>query len=479
MYVSRRQTAAMVLLVTLPLCVSALTAAGLLQLDRVLRNVSEEYTEVRMLEPIDRNLSMASLALESEDSSFQGKAGRYLQDAETGLVQYLASQYKSVATPEHQATEANEASELLRQLQSLTAGAADGKALRERRADVVRIHLGLEELHLAADNGVRDAHRAARRARTATLWLVIGASVVSTSACATLLIWSTLSINRRLRELHHRLATHTPGASTQTARGIGGVVSQIEDLNSRMLRKIEEDGRELLRRERLVGIGLLAADVAHEINNPMNAMLGLSELAMKSLNRGPVDEATRTEMQESLRVVCREAVRCKGIVERLMAMVRSDRKPCWFDAGRLVQETVRVAQAARPDRAPCFVITGESVSVNAYAPPNEVRQILLTLLINAADAVGADGRIEADVTNTEQEVWLRVRDNGCGFTEAMRQTFFRPFQTYSEGDRGVGLGLSIAQALAEGMGATLEPYSDGPGRGSLFVLAIPAPQGAS
>lgn len=162
-----------------------------------------------------------------------------------------------------------------------------------------------------------------------------------------------------------------------------------------------------------------------------------------------------------------------------MSMVRSDRKSSWFDATRLVRETIQVAQAARPDKAGCFVATGGVASVRAFGPADDVRQILLTLLINAADAIGATGRIEVDATQAEQEVWLRVRDNGRGFTESMRQSFFTPFKSFSENGAGAGLGLSIAQALAEGMGATLRPFSDGPGRGSMFVLAVPVPKESS
>lgn len=476
MSVSKRQMIAMVLLVALPLCVTALTAIGLWQLDLVLQDVAEEYAEVRVLQPIDRDLSEAVLALNSADPKLQATARGYLEDAEAALVRYLATQYKSVETAEHQAFESGHASTLLGQLQELLTTEGQIGPRPEQIARVAGLHKGLDALHQAADSGVQHAHHIALRARQMTLWRVIGGSLASTVICAALLIWSTRTVNQRLRDLHQRLASHSLGAAVKPARGLGGVVSQIEALNVRMLERIEESGRELLRRERLVGIGLLAADVAHEINNPMNAMLGLSELGLKTVEKGPIDEITRVELQESLQIVRREALRCKSIVERLMAMVRSDRKASWFDATRLVQETVQVAQAARPDRASCFVITGGEVNVCAYGPANDVRQILLTLLINAADAVAPDGRIEADATKTEKEVWLRIRDNGRGFTESMRQTFFTPFQSYSEDGKGTGLGLSIAQALAEGMGASLRPYSDGPGRGSMFILAIPTPE---
>ena len=476
MSVSKRLMVAMILLLSLPLGVVTLTAIGLGKLDLILQSVAEEYAEVRSLQPIDRDLTRALVVLQSGDPLLQATARECLTDAEAALVRYLATQYDSIASEEHQATESRSAASLLRQLQDLLSIEGQQQDQAAQAAAVIQLRKDLEALHAAADSGVQRTHQAAILARESTLSLAIIASLVSTAVCIMLVNWSTRSVNRRLRELHQRLAAHAPGAPVKAARGLGGVVSQIEDLNNQMLQKIEVSGRELLRRERLVGIGLLAADVAHEINNPMNAMLGLSELGLKATERGPLDDAARTELRESLRVMRREALRCKAIVERLMAMVRTSNKPGWFDATRLVQETVQVAQAARPDRALCFVITGENLIVSAFGPANDVRQILLTLLINAADAIGPNGRIEADATKTEQEVWLRVRDNGRGFTEEMRQTFFTPFKSYSEHGKGAGLGLSIAQALAEGMGASLRPFSEGLGSGSMFILAIPIPE---
>lgn len=476
MSLAGRQLIAMILLVTLPLSVGTLTAIGLWQLDRSLDSVSEEYAELRVVQGIDRDLSAAAIALASEDPKLRASAREFLKSAESALVQYLATQYDDVASAEHQAIESSSASSILSRLQDILAsdlGGADGPRPVEQVAELRR---NLDALQRTADAGVQSAHQAADRSRRSTLWRVIGASLISTLACIGLVAWTMRSVNRRLRDLHQRLTAHAPGEVPTPAKGLGEVVTQIEGINARMLRKIEESGRELLRRERMVGIGMLAAEVAHEINNPMNAILGLSELGLRSVGAGPLSGAGQAELKESLQVVRREALRCKAIIERLMAMVRTDRKPGWFDASRLVEETVQVAKAARPDRASCFHVTGSAVPIRVFASANDVRQVLLILLINAADAVASDGRIEIDAMETGKEVWFRVRDNGRGFTEEMRQTFFTPFSSHREDGTGTGLGLSIAQALTEGMGATLRPFSEGLGTGSLFILAIPVPE---
>lgn len=475
MAISRRLVLVMVLLLALPVSVAALAAIGLWRLDRILARIAEEYEEARMLQPIDRALS-AAVALDAQGPEARAIATNALRDAEAALVRYLATQYDSVATVEHQASESSHAAILLSRLQQLLSEQGRSATPLAQTAEVRVLHSEFEAILDAADRAVESAHQQARSARDATVTAVYAASLATTALCLGLVVWSTRSVSRRLRELHGTLSVHAPGPQGPAPRDMGGVVTQIERMNGLLIQRIEESGRELLRRERLAGIGLLAADVAHEINNPMNAMLGLSELGLRTLEHGPLGESDRQELQESLRVVRREAMRCRGIIERLMSMVRSDRQPSWFDATRLLRETVQVAQAARPDKANCFILAGSGVSVRAYGPADDVRQIMLTLLINAADAIASDGRIEVDATQTEQEIWLRVRDNGRGFTEAMQQSFFTPFKSFSENGAGAGLGLSIAQALADGMGASLRAFSDGPGRGSMFILALRAPK---
>lgn len=473
MRANRQLLVLLVPLLALPLCVAAVAWYGMRLLDMRLDEVAEEYAEVRMLQSVGSDLGAAAAALGADDRDTQELGVRSLRRAEEGLMRYLSSQSETAATAEHQAAEAGSAVGLLASIKAMNSPERRDDPPSEREALASELQHGLDALLHEADEGVLQAHREARSVRQATVTAVFAASLVSLAACVAVAVLALRRLGDRLKALHRTMAAQTSADQVETPATMGGVVSQIEEFNSRLVQRVEESGRELLRRERLAGVGLLAADVAHEINNPMNAMLGLSEVGLRTLERGPLDDSSRQELQESLRIVRREAMRCKGIVERLIAMVRSDRKAGWFDAASLVRETVQVAQAARPDKAACFHAPAIGVSVRAYGRADDARQILLTLLINAADSTGPEGRIEADAVQADREVWLRVRDNGRGFTEAMRRTFFTPFHSHREPGQGLGLGLSIAQALAEGMGATLRPFSEGPGQGSLFVLSIP------
>ncbi len=470
-----RLLTAMVALVVLPIIVTGAAAVGMLRMSERLEAVSEEFGEVRALEPIDADFGVGLLALGQSSPHFDQLARDSFASARATLTAYLATQVDSVADEEHQANESSHASDLLARLETLLADfespGADPPIDRTAIAEALRADL--RALYADAEAGVHAAQRSAQATQRITVGTVLTASLLSAALCVAVSVWTVSGVSRRLRELHRTLSMKTEGVVPGDERDVGGVMQQIEAINERMLQRMEERGRELLRRERLAGVGLLAADVAHEINNPMNAMLGLSELALRSLEDGAMTDSERHETAESLRIIRREALRCKSIVGRLMAMVRSSHTPVWFDAGRLLQEAAQIAAAARPDRANCFHVRQNMPPLPVLAPQEDVKQIVLTLLINAADAVEPQGRIELDVVRTDEEVRLRVRDDGRGFTPEQREDMFTPFRTSKSAEGGAGLGLAIAWSLAADIGAEIRAYSEGQGQGSLFVLAIP------
>lgn len=464
----------MILIILLPLSVTIVTWRGLVQMDEEILLVIEEFSEARQLQPVESDLSVALLALEQRDHRLDKLALERLGSAEATLLRFLAEQQDVASSPEHQAEEASQAYTALTQLRDLTGPAWPESSTDERVAQVRLILNNIHGIFTGADSSIVLASLAAGATQQRTLGLVLAASLVSALCCVMLSVWSTRGVNRRLRELRRSALTHARSTDQHEPRDVAGVMNQLEELNERMFLKIEESSRELLRRERMAGIGLLAADVAHEINNPMNAMLGLSELSLQTTGAGPVSEHDRVDLHESLTVIRREVLRCRGIVERLMAMVRGTGDPQWFDARRLLVETVNVAKAARPDKAGCFHVLDPAEPIRIFAPPQEVRQIMLTLLINAADAIPDDGRIEVDAARSDHEIWLRVRDNGRGFTPTAEKGFFVPSMTSRAHEGGMGLGLSIANTLCLDIGAELRPSSDGPGCGSLFLLSLPA-----
>jgi signal transduction histidine kinase len=466
----------MVMMILLPLSVTVITWFGLVQMDQAIQHVAEEFTEAQSLQPIERNLEMAILVLDQDSPTLEVVGIEYLKKAEASLVEFLAEQYGHIASKKHQEEEAQLAVGALSKLTDLLGPNWEDHTQTERLSQINLIQQDVHSLYSEAALGVLESPVAAQRSQRRTLAMVLVFGIASALSCVFIAMWSAQSVLRRLRDLHSNVLSRTNTQPPNEPKDVSGVLDQLEELSERMVLKIEEKNRELLRRERMAGIGLLAADVAHEINNPMNAMLGLSELSLQTTAHGPIDEPGRVELHESMTVIHREILRCRGIIERLMAMVRGEGEPQWINVTQLLAETLEVARAARPDKAACFHAIGTDRHLQVYAPQSAIRQIILTLLINAADAITQDGRIEVDSTHSDDEVWLRVRDNGRGFTPEMQEDFFVPFQTTRQKEGGVGLGLSIAQTLCTSVGAELRSFSDGPGTGSLFLLAIPIPR---
>ena len=106
--------------------------------------------------------------------------------------------------------------------------------------------------------------------------------------------------------------------------------------------------------------------------------------------------------------------------------------------------------------------------------PQELKQVLLNLVVNGLESVDEGGTVTIDVRDDIEEVIIEVRDNGCGMTKETLENLFEPFFTRSRTGRGTGLGLSISHLIIDQHGGTLDAESAGPGRGSRFTVRLPA-----
>jgi signal transduction histidine kinase len=460
------------LVVLLPLGVAFTSWHGLEKMDSEITRISEEYEEAKVLADAEAELSLAAAGF--RDAGKQpADVAKHLAAAESALLGFLESQASSASSESHQSDEVHAVRTALDELRAMREADAGPSESADRAARMTQIESVVRELRGIADRSVREAQSSARDIERATLRLVLVGSLGSALICAVVAIWANRGVMRRLRELHRAIAVRAESERPARRADAGVVMNEIDELSERMYRNLQEKNRELLRRERVAGIGLLAADVAHELRNPLNAMLGLTELSLRATGEGALDKSRSTELHESLSIVRREAIRCREIVDRLMAMVGARGRPVRFDCAALLAETVQVARAARPDKAACFHLLRAGQPLWATGSTQEVRQIVLTFLINAADAIELDGRIEVDATASDNELWLRVRDDGTGFDPTRGLDRAVPFETTRAADGGTGLGLSIAQALAAEIGGEIRCTSAGAGKGSLFMLVLP------
>ena len=263
--------------------------------------------------------------------------------------------------------------------------------------------------------------------------------------------------------------------------------------------KVIARSRELVRSERLASVGFLAAGVAHEINNPLSVISGYAELAGKGLRRvmlgdddggggGGIDadrpgsEAEAEALAAALdaqTIIRDEAFRCKEITSRLLSLARGgtdDRRPLRLDDVARQVAVLTKGLKNYNDRQ-VVVAFADAEPLETVANPTEMKQVLLNLTINALEAVPPGrGRVTIGGRRFGDWVEVSVEDNGKGMSGETIEQVFEPFFTAKRGagEPGTGLGLSITHAIVENHGGRIRAESGGAGRGSRFVVCLPA-----
>jgi signal transduction histidine kinase len=126
--------------------------------------------------------------------------------------------------------------------------------------------------------------------------------------------------------------------------------------------------------------------------------------------------------------------------------------------GRFAQKTVRICEG--PD-------------VLVMANPQEMKQVVLNLLVNALDSIDEDGEVVLALSRDGDEARLVFTDNGCGMNEEVLQNLFEPFFTSRASKKGTGLGLSIAHRIISDHDGRIEVKSEGPGCGATLSVILP------
>ena len=341
-------------------------------------------------------------------------------------------------------------------------------------------------------NAIKDRRDAADRKRHNTT-LAVGAAcslVIAGAVVLGLLQYrQVMSPLNRLRagvrkiaagELKQRLDEHGSQEFVELAEEFNKMAAELDAFYHELEARVEQKSRELIRSERLAGVGYLAAGVAHEINNPISIIAGYAEFTLSQLKQ-QTSGSEDSEVAKSLAVICDEAFRCKDIVSKLLSLARpGEPKRSNIDLGDVARNVVAAVAGLGDyrDRKIGIETTGEGdLRINAVEA--EMKQVILNLTVNALEAVPAGGKVNVDISRNDGFVELRVSDNGRGMSRETLDQVFEPFFTDKKGARqpGTGLGLSITHSIIQSHGGRIHAQSEGPGKGSEFVVRLPAAQG--
>jgi signal transduction histidine kinase len=217
----------------------------------------------------------------------------------------------------------------------------------------------------------------------------------------------------------------------------------------------------------LGSVGKLAAGVAHEINNPLTAVLTNSMLLLEELTEDD-------PMYEDLKAIADETLRCRDIVRGLLEFARQEAPAkVESDLNTIVASMVSLVRKQ-------FSFKNITIEQNladnlpvVKLDRDQFQQVIVNMLINAMEAIERDGEIQVETSYDERwrNIVLRIKDSGRGIPEDIRLKLFDPFFTTK--DSGTGLGLSISHGIVERHGGTISLESQ-VGQGTTFTITLPA-----
>lgn len=253
---------------------------------------------------------------------------------------------------------------------------------------------------------------------------------------------------------------------------IRGLIASSRDFTE--FKRLEQ---QVIQSEKLAAMGQMIAGVAHELNNPLTAIVGMSDLLRDRSEEG----TTRRQLD----LVNQQARRAADIVGNLLSFSRPTTAPKGMvNLNDLVQRTLQLHEYALRVNNITIDFLKEPSLPPVLADSNQLMQVFLNLIVNAEQAIrGAQGKgtlrvrlgttpAEKTAAPSEQMVWVTMQDDGPGIPADVMPRIFDPFFTTKRPGRGTGLGLSICMALVREHGGSIEAM-DAPGGGALFKITLP------
>jgi signal transduction histidine kinase len=259
------------------------------------------------------------------------------------------------------------------------------------------------------------------------------------------------------------------------AEAFNDMTAQISVTYADLEHQVQERSRQLVRSERLAGVGFLAAGVAHEINNPLASIAFCAEALDHRLARflENTADADQRVITNYLKMIQEEAFRCKSITEKLLDFSRCNEiKRERIDLVGLIQGVVEMIRHIGKYRDKSIQFAPRE-AVMAHGDSQEIKQVVLNLIVNSLEAMDPRGMLRIDVRYNQGMAEMAFSDDGCGMSAAVLENIFEPFYTMRRDGKGTGLGLSIAHRIVSQHHGEIMAASPGENRGSTFTVRLP------
>ena len=270
-----------------------------------------------------------------------------------------------------------------------------------------------------------------------------------------------------------RLEMEVSATEIRDARGSVAIVSVLQDIGR--LRELERRRLEqvLFDSEKLAATGRLAASIAHEINNPLEAVQNALYLLQTRITNATVD-------REYLDIAARETQRMSRILRQMLGFYRQTEAMATTDVNALVEEARGLVAKRLRERGVQVTSQLDPSLPRVQASADQLKQVVLNLVLNAADSMPKGGKItvstqtgagvESELVGSEA-VQIQVRDTGEGIPDDVLAQIFAPFFSTKPG-KGTGLGLWVSQGIVQNHGGTMRVRSR-VGHGTTFTITLP------
>ncbi len=305
-----------------------------------------------------------------------------------------------------------------------------------------------------------------REARGSTILLVAVAVVVG--ALVTVAAHLTVRPLKKLRDGARKLA-RGDWSQRVNVSGKDEIAGLAREFNA-MAAALEEREQRVIRSERLAAIGQIAAQITHEIRNPLSSIGLNAEILEEELAAGGEDNA---DAVAAVRAIQREVDRLTGITEEYLQMARMPKPRLELeDLGALVEDDLAFHREALAQKGVTLDVKIDPAVPRVMADENQIRQALRNLVRNATEAMAPSGggKLSVAVGVNAGQVELRVTDTGPGMTPETQRRIFEPFFTTKE--KGTGLGLALTHQIVIEHGGAIAVEST-PGRGTSFAVKLP------
>jgi signal transduction histidine kinase len=262
------------------------------------------------------------------------------------------------------------------------------------------------------------------------------------------------------------------GELRDLSSGIDGMVEKLEEkigglteANAALVATREE----LIAAEKLATVGRIAAGLAHEVGNPLAALIGYVKI-MEA-------QGSPERRREYLERMSGELTRIHGIIGELVHLSRpAEWIPGETDVAEVLRRTAALLRDHPDLRNVAVALDAPATLVHPALEPGRLQQVIVNLVLNAAQAMPEGGTLTLRAREEEAGVTVTVSDTGAGIPAEAQGKIFEPFFTTKDPGSGLGLGLSISRRIVTLMGGTIQVASI-PGRGSVFTLLFPTAKG--